>query len=146
VSIPQRSAFGHRALVRIEQLPECPDVRLPLLARIGWYNDPAELAAGQEWRLRLRLKRRNGLLNPGGFDYEGWLFQHGIEAVGYVRTSPTNGVVGFAGDLQARWAALRQTLYGHVSVASAGAAHQGVLLALTLGERGEIPRAQWDVF
>ncbi len=29
-------------------------------------------------------------MNPGGFDYEAWLFQHGIDATGYVRKSALN--------------------------------------------------------
>lgn len=32
----------------------------------------------------------HGFANPGGFDYERWLFQQGIEATGYVRDGGEN--------------------------------------------------------
>ena len=38
----------------------------------------------------MRLKRRNGFANPGGFDYEAQLFRLGIGATGYIRDDPRN--------------------------------------------------------
>ena len=52
--------------------------------RLSWYN-ASGLRLGDRWQLHVRLKRRYGFHNPGGFDYEGWLFQQGIAATGYVR-------------------------------------------------------------
>ncbi|WP_298612253.1 DNA internalization-related competence protein ComEC/Rec2 [uncultured Thiothrix sp.] len=59
------------------------------LVRLTWYAQqgtvlPA-LKAGERWQLVLRAKRPNGLSNPGGFDYERWLFAERILATGYVR-------------------------------------------------------------
>ena len=57
--------------------------------RLSWYGDsrgdPPELAAGETWRLVVRLRAPRGFRNPGGFDYETWLFRHGYAAQGYVR-------------------------------------------------------------
>ncbi|WP_413773898.1 DUF4131 domain-containing protein, partial [Coxiella burnetii] len=33
---------------------------------------------GDKWRLTVKLKPPHGLSNPGGFDYQRWLFIHGI--------------------------------------------------------------------
>ena len=146
VSIPQSRARGTRFLYRIDALAGCPEARLPLRARLGWYDQPGAVAAGERWTLRLRLKRRNGFLNPGGFDYERWLFQRGIGALGYVRPQGDHRALGAAGDAAARWAAIRQDLHDRVVAATPDADHRGVLLALTLGERAMIPGSQWEVF
>ncbi|HLB30567.1 MAG TPA: DNA internalization-related competence protein ComEC/Rec2 [Gammaproteobacteria bacterium] len=63
----------------VEDPPDYPE-----RVRISWYEDPPELLPGQHWRLRVKLKRPWGSMNPGGFDYEGWLFRQGIRATGYV--------------------------------------------------------------
>src|SRR3569832_898347 len=44
-----------------------------------------EKHTGERWRFTVRLKRPHGFMNPGGFDYEGWLFRHRLRATGYVR-------------------------------------------------------------
>ena len=46
--------------------------------------------AGELWQLVVRLKRRNGFANPGGFDHEAHLFREGIGATGYVRDDARN--------------------------------------------------------
>ena len=53
--------------------------------RLNWYYPPFEITPGQRLRLTVRLKRPAGFMNPGGFDYEGWLFHQRIGATGYVR-------------------------------------------------------------
>jgi competence protein ComEC len=35
----------------------------------------------------VKLKRPRGFRNPGGFDYERWLFQQRLRATGYVLQS-----------------------------------------------------------
>ena len=59
--------------------------------RLSWYASrhgaPPELTAGDTWRLVVRLRAPRGQINPGGFDYETWLFRHGYAAQGYVRSA-----------------------------------------------------------
>src|SRR3546814_13408946 len=43
------------------------------------------LEGGQCWRFLLRLRAPHGSLDPGGFDYEGWLFRQHIGATASVR-------------------------------------------------------------
>ena len=58
--------------------------------RLSWYRDrdqdPPTLTTGETWRLVVRLRAPRGLRNPGGFDYETWLFERGYAAQGYVRS------------------------------------------------------------
>src|SRR5258708_2230734 len=58
---------------------------------LTWYQpgDAAQvpdLHPGQRWRLSARLRRPHGNANPGGFDFEAWLLERGIRAVGYLRS------------------------------------------------------------
>lgn len=63
--------------------------KMPRKIRLSWYYGKP-VRAGEEWQLEVRLKPPHGFMNPGGFDYEAWLFQHGIDATGYVRKSALN--------------------------------------------------------
>lgn len=63
--------------------------KVPEKIRISWYSSEP-VHAGEKWQLEVRLKPPRGFMNPGGFDYEAWLFQNGIDATGYVRKSALN--------------------------------------------------------
>ncbi len=65
--------------------------KIPRKIRLSWYYG-LPVHAGEKWQLKVRLKLPRGLMNPGSFDYEAWLFQHGIDATGYVRKSVLNKV------------------------------------------------------
>ncbi len=119
-------------------------VSSPGLVRLTWYNQAPELVAGDRWRLLLRLKRPHGFANPGGFDYEGWMFRNGIRATGYVRPSEKNryaGEGGFGYGLQ-RWRqATRGLIHGLLPRKQAA-----LVTALVIGDRSGIERADWDLF
>ena len=55
--------------------------------RISWYDFPAEtrLIPGQRWRFFIRAFQPHSFINPGGFDYERWMMEEGIQGSGYVR-------------------------------------------------------------
>ncbi|MGB5620870.1 MAG: ComEC/Rec2 family competence protein, partial [Gammaproteobacteria bacterium] len=80
---------------------------LPSRIRISWYRSLVTVAAGERWRLSLRLRAPRGQANPGGFDYERWLLLNGIGATGYVRKSGENQLLHEA---PALWSAVRGTL------------------------------------
>ena len=48
---------------------------------------PMPILPGERWKMTVRLKAPHGNSNPGGFDFELWLWEQGIQATGYVRTS-----------------------------------------------------------
>ena len=58
-------------------------------ARLG-ETIPATLRGGDCVQLGARLFRPHGSLNPGGFDYEGWLLERGVRATGYVLRAPVS--------------------------------------------------------
>lgn len=55
------------------------------VAQLSWYAPYPTVVPGQHWQIAAKLKWGHGFRNPGGFDYERWLMQQGIQAVGYVR-------------------------------------------------------------
>jgi competence protein ComEC len=117
------------------------DLELP--ARISWYRDAPELGPGERWQLLLRLKQPRGLANPAGFDYERWLFAHGIRATGYVRPSGENrrrpgAPVGWI-------ARCRGYLAERIVTAAGSAESAGLLAALGVGERSAMQPDQWEV-
>ncbi len=147
VSLPDtrgdRSRFHFRAeRLWLEDTPFPPPGKLLL----SWYRDAPPLRAGERWRLRLRLKRPNGFMNPGGFDYEGWLFAQGIRATGYVRKAQ-------AGDENVRLSPasgrqidrLRQHLRDGIRASLAGHPQTALVTALAVGDRTAMEEAQWDL-
>ena len=100
--------------------------------------------AGERWQLRARLKRPHGFQNPGGFDYEAYLFRSRIGATGYVRAEePPTRVDGGAG----RFAidALRQRLGERIGAALPANEYAGLVIALANGNGRGINDAQWEV-
>jgi competence protein ComEC len=82
-------------------------------------------------------------MNPGGFDYEGWLFRQGFRATGYVRPATTNRLI------ESHWYyhpidRIRQHLLEGITAALPDSPYRGLLLALTLGERRDITPTQWQ--
>ncbi|WP_126445541.1 DNA internalization-related competence protein ComEC/Rec2 [Sulfuricystis multivorans] len=99
--------------------------------------------AGERWRLVVRLKRPHGNLNPHGLDYEGWLFERGIRATGYVRKSDTNQRLAPAGWTIER---LREAVRARIQRALPEAPYAGVLTALAIGDQQSIAPQLWRLF
>ncbi|NIR32114.1 MAG: DNA internalization-related competence protein ComEC/Rec2 [Gammaproteobacteria bacterium] len=118
--------------------------RTPGLVRVSWYDDAPALRPGERWVLTVRLKRPHGFMNPGGFDYERWLFQARIRATGYVRTRATHRRLGHAsGYLVGR---VRHRLAEHIESALAAHPQAGLVKALAIGARDGISERQWSIF
>lgn len=112
----------------------------PRILRLSWYGAPAGLAPGQRWTLDVRLKRPRGLMNPGSFDYERWLFAHGIDAVGYVRGRAVLHPADESLD------AARQAIASRLETLTGSGDGQAVLRALAVADRRDIRPALWSVF
>ena len=111
---------------------------------LAWYGNAAAIGAGQLWRLRLRLKPPHGMMNPGGFDYEKWLFARRIRATGYVRADTGNTMlapIAPGAGLQ-RW---RQQVSRDLDEHLPNHRHGGILRALAIGERSGITAQDWDL-
>ena len=137
---------SHRILNGAEQ----SQAAFPKKIRLSWYYG-RKVNAGERWQFEVRLKPPHGFMNPGGFDYEAWLFQHGIQATGYVRKSGFNkaeldvpasltGAINFfRQSLSAQIDAIRErTKTGDGEVFS-------LVKALAVGDKTSISSQQWRV-
>ena len=111
---------------------------------LNWYTDAPRLEAGDKWHLKVRLKRPHGFMNPGGFDYEGWLFQRRIRATGYVREDPANRLLA-AESTSMPLQRLRQYLSEAIKGQLSGSQYAGILSALAIGEVQGITPRQWEI-
>ncbi|MCI3205704.1 DNA internalization-related competence protein ComEC/Rec2 [Pandoraea capi] len=112
--------------------------------------------AGERWRLPVRLKAPRGVANWHGFDAELLAFVKGIRASGYVRTAHGGAAASWerrprrlqAGPMTGYgFAAWRERLRDDFRAAlGESGRYGGVLMALALGERGDIADADWQVF
>jgi competence protein ComEC len=117
---------------------------LPKKLRLNWYRPlPDNLKSGEQWLLTVRLKHAHGMMNPGTFDYEGWLFQQGVGATGYVRPSPSNERLISSPAYSIN--AIRQSLMAAIGNHLAGSPHLGLIQGLTTGIRHNINQQQWQV-
>ena len=124
--------------------------------RISWYKKRGRwskktlnIKAGQRWQFWLRLKQPHGFMNPGGFDYEGWLYQKKIRATGYVRVNASKKQFAKKLDNKANGYSmliLRQHLYDTLTSITSENKYAGILVALAMGERTGISQEQWYVF
>ncbi len=143
-TVPATNERGVRFQFRIEQLTHAGEqVPGPERVRLSWYDPTSRISAGDRWLLTVRLKRPHGLSNPGGFDYERWLFQRGIQATGYIRNAAQNRRLGNSGAyLLAR---LRQRIAGIITTVLADSPAAGIVTALAVGVRDSVDDSQWQV-
>ena len=120
-------------------------VDAPSRVRLSWFENHPPLHAGERWQLNLRLKRPHGLSNPGGFDFEGWLFQHRLRATGYVVDGIDNHLLE-TGSVRYSVDRLRQAIRDKMLGAMENKPFAGVIVALVMGDQSGIAREQWDVF
>lgn len=142
--LPERGEQGTQFLFRIEESRrDTEPLSFGGLVRLSWYGEAPPLAVGEAWELEVRLRPPHGSANPGGFDYERWLFQQGIRAVGSVRASGEHRRLdeGWAGYWVGR---LRQRLNDRLAEVLAGDPSLGLVQALVLGERSGIPQETWN--
>lgn len=139
VSLPESSLHNTRFILASSNLPR------PMRIQLNWYHAPLEIRAGDVWQLQVRLKRPRSILNPGTLDYEQWLFERNIHAVGYVVSSSLNQCMRvdalsyFTID---RW---RQILKDTIVQRYSKAPLYPLLLAVTVGDRQAMTAEQWHV-
>jgi len=118
--------------------------RVPRRIRLTCYACNFVPKAGERWQLTVRLKRPHGMMNPGGMDYELWLFSKSIGATGYVRDGGQNVKI----PPMNRWMMVqswRQSLHDRLSSILGSQEFAGIQKALVLGDENEITPDQWDV-
>ena len=152
-------AAGERGL-RFEFEPERAGAQLPahLPSRIllSWYRGPAyedqpsllsaPLHPGERWRLTVRLRRPHGLVNPHGFDYEGWLMERGVGATGYVRPRTSPLLLGRRDSLLDRIELVRESVRDRFKRVLGETPAAGILAALAVGDQRAISAEEWRLF
>jgi competence protein ComEC len=153
--LPQSSERGTRFAFAVERI-ETPDAAVPARLSLAWYaqqrkdgtvDAPPAVAAGERWRLVVRLKRPHGNVNPHGFDIEAWLLENDLRATGYLRKDERNARLDAFAGRPADWVErARERVRARILAALPDARYAGVIVALTIGDQRAIPEAQWRVF
>jgi len=113
---------------------------------LSWYASrghalPA-IAPCTRWRLRVRMKRPHGLINPGGFDFERSALEKGIIATGYVREDPADALLGGRTCVDGE----RARIADAISAALPNDPHAARLLrALSVGDERALDEHDWQV-
>ena len=112
--------------------------------RLSWRMPTRPVRGGERMKLRVRLYPPGGFRNPGGFDYERWLFSNRLGATGYV----LSGLDDVPGDqppgvLHQR---LREAVRARVDMASDPSTGRALFKALVVGDRSGFGDAHWEVF
>lgn len=144
ISLPEHRDKGIRFEFKIDKLlSEDGQSHAGLgKVRLAWYEGAANIIPGQIWRLTVRLKRPYGFMNPGGFDYEDWLFQRRIRATGYVVNKPVNSYTGLTeGQTINR---MRYFLREGINNNLDRSTYAGLIAGLSIGDRSQIDKATND--
>jgi len=150
-SIPADTGLAQRFLFRVERTlvgardTEPSEVPFRGLVRLAWYRGPREIKVGERWRLPVRLKPSHGFANPGGFDYERWLFEQRVVATGNLRKTGMGPLLLDPGPGRYALDRLRQRLAGHLASVLKDHSALGLVQALTIGERSGFEPQDWEV-
>jgi competence protein ComEC len=145
-------------------------VNLPSKISLSWYGGvfgametasdlaalqrkPMPILPGERWRMTVRLKAPHGNSNPGGFDFELWLWEQGIQATGYVRTStndaaPVRMAQTWQHPVEQLRYKVRDAIFTRMSHgdSTSHSSEAGIVAALVTGDQQSIERSDWDVF
>ncbi len=156
VALPQGNAAGAKFAFDVDDAFSHGELINPFPRRIYLSWQPAwrstqsipEIIPGQRWKLKVKLKRPYGSLNPYTFDFERWSFQQDFGASGSVKSgelllAKEIGFTEFALAMElARWH-LRRKIQ---SILSADARYAGVIVALVMGDQNAIDQDDWQIF
>ena len=146
-SIPYQREDGWRFRLNISKasLLDDPNQQIPVsgVVRVGWYRTKQVIRAGEHWQMVVRLKRPSGFMNPGGFDYEKWLFQERIIATGYVRKSPENKRISKPPFYSIN--SLREKILHGIKQRIDKPEIAGIISALAVADRSNITDQQWNI-
>ena len=133
--IPEQRPGSIRFLFRPDSIAGYPHP-LPDTIRLSWYRSDQKINAGERWRLLVKLKSPGGYQNPGGFDYERWLFVKRIGATGYVKSSDLNQLLESPTFWNIdQW---RSQIGQGIDQYCADCSQAGLIKALTIGYRANI--------
>ena len=161
IDIPSVRTDGVRFLLDVysAEFMDKPEeaINLKGIVRLGWYKQNYfsknhVIQAGELWQLKVKLKRPSGFMNPGGFDYEKWLFTEKIIATGYVRKSKkigesVNRKLNQTMTPEVLWSVdhWRQKIHETLQYRVENKSSAAVLSALLVAVRDKIDDKQWQL-
>ncbi len=145
LDIPDQLERGQRFDFGVDRVLAPPTERWPSKLRISGYDALPPVRAGDHWRLKLSLRPPRGMSNPGGFDYEQWLFAAHIGGVGYAQAAPDTVAISGPVTLADRVGRLRQSIFERLQSVLGDIPVAGLLTALIMGNESGISADQWSV-
>ncbi len=116
---------------------------VPGRVRLSWYRSNESIAPGEYWQFKVKLKRPYGFMNPGGFDYEYWLFHQNIRATGYVLRGDENQRLNQSSYFSIN--AFRHVIKMRIQSLLYEKPLGNLITALILGDRSGIQQSQWQI-
>lgn len=143
-SLPESGDRRTRFNLRLDKLLHAGEVVAgPDRLRLSWYDAVPEVHAGERWRLPVKLRRPHGYANPGGFDYERWLFLNGIDGTGYVTNAEEARLLDKAPAHSLH--RLRERLASALARKADSELASALLRALAVGDRRGLTDEMWHV-
>ncbi|MEN8214374.1 MAG: DNA internalization-related competence protein ComEC/Rec2 [Pseudomonadota bacterium] len=145
VSLPEERISSTNFLFAIDRstLVDGVETGFAGVVKLSWHSREMRPLGGERWRLQVRLRQPRGFRNPGGFDYERWLFQQNIVARGYVRQSSDNSRID---ENNLTPLVLRQNLSRQIANHAEPSPERAVLNALLIGDRSGLNDSEWQLF
>lgn len=157
-ALPRPSTHATQLMLRVLQVDRtqsdaaCRFYATGQRLRVGDYhryppNEQVGYQGGQVWRFDLHLKPPHGSANPGGFDYERWLFSQRIAATGSVHGKPTllaergDGFAAYLLSVRSHWRTQLLAISQSQGTADRG---RGLLLGLTIGDSDYLDQNDWE--
>ena len=124
--------------------------RSPGRVRLNWYQADKTIQYGDSLRMAVRLKPPVGHLNPGGMDYDGWLFYKKISALGTVKTLLSQAAMAPTGQFSPLtdgydWVQFQREKLAQ-AVVRQNYTHGALINALSIGDRRAMNERQWEVY
>ena len=155
-ALPQSNSSGAKFSFEIDHVISGRETlnhfprRIYLSWQPAWRNPQAipEVIPGQRWKLKAKLKRPYGSLNPYAFDFERWSFHQDFGASGSVRSGELliNQDIAWT-EFEMRMELARWHLRKKIQdMLPTDARYAGVLIALVMGDQNAIDQDDWQVF
>lgn len=142
-SLPEsRERGGQRFRFALDKT-EIIGQQLPDVILLSTYKPDFQVSAGERWRFTVRLKPPHGFQNPGGFDYEAYLFRHDIGARGYVRKHPEPERLAKAHAFT--WLAWRADLKKRIENLLGDHLSSPLVVGLLVGDRSGLEKTHWTL-
>lgn len=120
--------------------------QLPVKIRLSCYQTPCEVDVGDTVQAVVKFRAPRSTYNPASFDYEAWLFAHRYSATAYLQTHSQLQQLPSSFARPNHWLEyLRQYLDHAIQISLPNNYYQGLISALTVGERSQMGNSQWQV-